>query len=169
MDAPKDLQPNMPSAFLSATDSNRWCLRGCRRGTLSGMDAAPEPTWTYLRRVPHRYACKRPQQTGAFAQSRQTLCARLFCVGTRASACSNPTHSYRTRRCRPQDRWRRAASSVGRRTGARRKSTALQESWDTKTKTASRSHCRPSGLHRPANERCYATAAVLPATTPRSR
>ncbi|MBB4730596.1 hypothetical protein FHT16_000490 [Xanthomonas arboricola] len=23
-----------------------------RRGTLSGMDAAPEPTWTYLRRVP---------------------------------------------------------------------------------------------------------------------
>ncbi|MCC4635135.1 hypothetical protein, partial [Xanthomonas dyei] len=28
--------------FLSATDSNRWCLRGCRRRTLSGMDIAPE-------------------------------------------------------------------------------------------------------------------------------
>ncbi|PPT53840.1 hypothetical protein XarbCFBP8138_19035 [Xanthomonas arboricola] len=112
-------------------------MRGCRRGTLSGMDAAPEPTWTYLRRVPHRHACKRPQQTEAFAQSRQTSCARLFCVGTSARARSNPT--------------------------------PLQESWDTKTRTASRSHCQPSGLHRPANERCYATAAVLPATTPRSR
>ncbi|PPT19136.1 hypothetical protein XarbCFBP7629_16340 [Xanthomonas arboricola] len=60
-DSPKDLQTTRPSAFLSATDNNRWCLRGCRCGTLSGMDAAPEPTWTYLRRVPRRYACKRPQ------------------------------------------------------------------------------------------------------------
>ncbi|MBB4595427.1 hypothetical protein FHR62_000039 [Xanthomonas arboricola] len=124
--------PSMPSAFLSVTDSNWWCLRGCRRGTLSGMDAAPEPTRTYLRRVPHRHACKRPQQTEAFAQSRQTSCARLFCVGTRASVCSNPMHSYKTRRCRPQDRWRGAVSSDGRRTGARSKSTALQESWNTK-------------------------------------
>ncbi|PPU62585.1 hypothetical protein XacyCFBP1159_04095 [Xanthomonas arboricola pv. corylina] len=65
----KDLQPSMPSAFLSATDNNRWCLRVCRCGTLSGMDAVPEPTRTYLRRVPHRHACKRPQQTEAFAWS----------------------------------------------------------------------------------------------------
>ncbi|PPU24070.1 hypothetical protein XarCFBP6762_17475 [Xanthomonas arboricola] len=26
-DAPKDLQTTRPSAFLSATDNNRWCLR----------------------------------------------------------------------------------------------------------------------------------------------
>ncbi|APO95571.1 hypothetical protein BI313_14050 [Xanthomonas vesicatoria] len=29
-----------------------------RRGTLSGMDAAPEPTGTYLRRVPRWWAGK---------------------------------------------------------------------------------------------------------------
>ncbi|PPT17170.1 hypothetical protein XaCFBP7622_20905, partial [Xanthomonas arboricola] len=29
-------------------------------GTLSGMDAAPEPTWTYLRRVPRWWAGKGP-------------------------------------------------------------------------------------------------------------
>ncbi len=105
MDAPKDLQPSMPSAFRSAADSNWWCLRACRCGTLSGMDAAPEPTRTYLRRVPRRYACKRPQETGALAQNPQTP---------------------------PQGRWHGAASRVGRYTGARRKLTHLQESWNTK-------------------------------------
>ncbi|PMR88387.1 hypothetical protein C1H21_04220 [Xanthomonas arboricola pv. juglandis] len=55
------------SVFLSATDNNWWCLRAYRRGTLSGMDAAPEPTGTYLRRVPRWYACKRPRQTETFA------------------------------------------------------------------------------------------------------
>ncbi len=103
--SPKELQPSMPSAFRSATDSNWWCLRGCRRGTLSGRDAAPEPTWTYLRRVPRRCACKRPQQTEAFAQNPQTP---------------------------PQGRWHDAASRVGTYTGARRKSMRLQESWNTK-------------------------------------
>ncbi|PPU37645.1 hypothetical protein XspCFBP7912_00730 [Xanthomonas sp. CFBP 7912] len=33
------------------TDQLDWSLPAHRRGTLSGMDAAPEPTWTYLRRV----------------------------------------------------------------------------------------------------------------------
>ncbi|NIJ95305.1 hypothetical protein FHT12_004046, partial [Xanthomonas campestris] len=31
------------------TDHLDWSLPAHRRGTLSGMDAAPEPTWTYLR------------------------------------------------------------------------------------------------------------------------
>ncbi|PPT85566.1 hypothetical protein XarbCFBP8149_16865 [Xanthomonas arboricola] len=74
---PKHLRPNRLSAFLSATDSNRWCLRGCRRGTLSGMDAAPEPTRTYLRRVPRWYACKRPRQTEAFAWNRQRFLHKI--------------------------------------------------------------------------------------------
>ncbi|MXV46267.1 hypothetical protein DYQ94_04905 [Xanthomonas sp. LMG 8993] len=52
-------------------------MHACRRGTLSGMDAAPEPTGTYLRRVPRRYACKRPRQTAAFAWNRQRSCTRL--------------------------------------------------------------------------------------------
>ncbi|SUZ35226.1 hypothetical protein CPBF1521_10790 [Xanthomonas arboricola pv. juglandis] len=121
-------------------------------------------------------ACPTPVRVQAPAANRgirtkpaDLVCEAVLCRYACASACSKPTYSYRTRRCRPQDWWRGAASSVGRCTGARSKSTPLQESWDTKTKTASRSHCRPSGLHRPANERCYATAAVLPATTPRSR
>ncbi|PPT47012.1 hypothetical protein XarjCFBP7652_15725 [Xanthomonas arboricola] len=63
----KHLRPNRPYVFLSATDNNRWCLRAYRRGILSGMDAAPEPTWTYLRCVLGRYAGKRPRQTEAFA------------------------------------------------------------------------------------------------------
>ncbi|MBO9773188.1 hypothetical protein J7430_16185 [Xanthomonas axonopodis pv. begoniae] len=68
-DAPKDLQTTRPFAFLSAIDDNRWCLHACRRGTLSGMDAAPAPTWTYLRRIPGRYACKCPPQTEALASN----------------------------------------------------------------------------------------------------
>ncbi|NMI20560.1 hypothetical protein E1J24_01255 [Xanthomonas hortorum pv. pelargonii] len=41
------------------------------------MDAAEEPTRTYLRRVPRRYACKRPTATEAFASNWQTSCAAL--------------------------------------------------------------------------------------------
>ncbi len=45
------------SHFFSATDSNRWCLRGCRRGTLSGIhaatrsrpDASPRSRYCYCR------------------------------------------------------------------------------------------------------------------------
>ncbi|SOO32049.1 hypothetical protein XAP6164_760001 [Xanthomonas phaseoli pv. phaseoli] len=63
-DAPKDLQTTRPFAFPSAIEDNRWCLRACWRGALSGMDAAPAPTWTYSRRVPGRLrasACRRPK------------------------------------------------------------------------------------------------------------
>ncbi|QDS15313.1 hypothetical protein FPL04_06440 [Xanthomonas arboricola] len=76
-DMPKHLRPNRLSAFLSATDNNRWCLCACRRGTLRGMDAAPEATGTYLRRVLRRYACKRPRQTAASAWNRQRSCTSL--------------------------------------------------------------------------------------------
>ncbi|NMI52643.1 hypothetical protein E1J25_13260 [Xanthomonas hortorum pv. taraxaci] len=41
-------------------------MHASRRGTLCGMDAAEELTWTYLQRVLRRDACKRPQQTEAF-------------------------------------------------------------------------------------------------------
>ncbi|PPT27545.1 hypothetical protein XaCFBP7622_16500 [Xanthomonas arboricola] len=42
------------------TDHLNWSLSAHRRGTLSGMDAAPEPTWTYLRRVLRWWAGKDP-------------------------------------------------------------------------------------------------------------
>ncbi|PPT41860.1 hypothetical protein XarjCFBP7653_05350 [Xanthomonas arboricola] len=42
------------------TDHLNWSLPAHRRGSLSGMDAAPEPTWTYLRRVPRWWAGKGP-------------------------------------------------------------------------------------------------------------
>ncbi|PPV08006.1 hypothetical protein XbrCFBP1976_04700 [Xanthomonas bromi] len=42
-----------------------------RRGTLSGMDAAPEPTGTYLRRVPRWWAGK-----GALQQTRSVEVGR---------------------------------------------------------------------------------------------
>ncbi|PPT24142.1 hypothetical protein XarjCFBP7652_04005 [Xanthomonas arboricola] len=47
-----------PDSLLAAllkvmhTDHLDWSLPAHRRGTLCGMDAAEEPTWTYLRRVP---------------------------------------------------------------------------------------------------------------------
>ncbi|PPU06036.1 hypothetical protein XarjCFBP7645_15750 [Xanthomonas arboricola] len=40
------------------TDPLDGSLPAHRRGTLSGMDAAPEPTRTYLRRVPRWWAGK---------------------------------------------------------------------------------------------------------------
>ncbi|SUZ26923.1 hypothetical protein CPBF424_06850 [Xanthomonas euroxanthea] len=42
------------------TDHLDWPLPAHRRGTLSGMDAAPEPTRTYLRRVLRWWAGKGP-------------------------------------------------------------------------------------------------------------
>ncbi|NHF66299.1 hypothetical protein FFY45_11235 [Xanthomonas hortorum] len=42
------------------TDHLDWSLPAHRRGTLCGMDAAEEPTWTYLRRVPRWWAGKGP-------------------------------------------------------------------------------------------------------------
>ncbi|QEX78874.1 hypothetical protein F6Y24_19650 [Xanthomonas arboricola pv. pruni] len=44
---------------MRADHSDR-SLPAYRRGTLSGMDAAPEPTRTYLRRVPRWWAGKDP-------------------------------------------------------------------------------------------------------------
>ncbi|PMR88461.1 hypothetical protein C1H21_04715 [Xanthomonas arboricola pv. juglandis] len=48
------------TACTMHTDYPDWSLPAHRRGTLSGMDAAPEPTWTYLRRVPRWWAGKGP-------------------------------------------------------------------------------------------------------------
>ncbi|PPT25008.1 hypothetical protein XarbCFBP7629_02950 [Xanthomonas arboricola] len=48
-------------ATMSA-DHLTWSLPAHRRGTLSGMDAAPEPTGTSLRRVPRWWAGKGPAQ-----------------------------------------------------------------------------------------------------------
>ncbi|PPT32913.1 hypothetical protein XaCFBP7622_03745 [Xanthomonas arboricola] len=45
------------------TDHLDWPLPAHRRGTLRGMDAAPEPTRTYLRRVPRGWAGKGPAVT----------------------------------------------------------------------------------------------------------
>ncbi len=48
------------TALAMHTDPLHWPLPAHRRGTLSGMDAAPEPTGTYLRRVPRWWAGKGP-------------------------------------------------------------------------------------------------------------
>ncbi|MDG4481926.1 hypothetical protein G8D20_03800 [Xanthomonas vesicatoria] len=40
------------------TDHRHWSLPAHRRGTLGGMDAATELTWTYLQRVPRWWAGK---------------------------------------------------------------------------------------------------------------
>ncbi|RYE99389.1 MAG: hypothetical protein EOO78_14355 [Oxalobacteraceae bacterium] len=42
------------------TDHPDRSLSAHRRGTLRGMDAAPEPAWTYLRRVLRWWAGKGP-------------------------------------------------------------------------------------------------------------
>ncbi|PPU79131.1 hypothetical protein XhhCFBP4925_16290 [Xanthomonas hortorum pv. hederae] len=42
------------------TDHPDWSLPAHRCGTLCGMDAAEEPTWTYLRRVPQWWTGKGP-------------------------------------------------------------------------------------------------------------
>ncbi|PPT50373.1 hypothetical protein XarjCFBP7652_05515 [Xanthomonas arboricola] len=49
-----------PALLLPHTDHLDRSLSAHRRGTLSGMDAAPEPTWTYLRRVLRWWAGKDP-------------------------------------------------------------------------------------------------------------
>ncbi|PPT39062.1 hypothetical protein XarjCFBP7653_11805 [Xanthomonas arboricola] len=66
------------------TDRLDWPLPGHRRGTLSGMDAAPEPTWTYLRRVLRWWAGKGPaanaQRRVRCALTRQLVGAHLKAV-----------------------------------------------------------------------------------------
>ncbi|PPU08513.1 hypothetical protein XarjCFBP7645_08525 [Xanthomonas arboricola] len=59
------------------TDHLHWSLPAHRRGTLSGMDAAPEPTRMYLRRVPRWWAGKGPASKLATSRARtphQTVC-----------------------------------------------------------------------------------------------
>ncbi|PPT33479.1 hypothetical protein XaCFBP7622_02135 [Xanthomonas arboricola] len=64
------------------TDHLDWSLPAHRRGTLSGMDAAPEPTRTYLRRVLRWWAGKGP---AAHSQRRGRTCG-VSCDGGRARA-----------------------------------------------------------------------------------
>ncbi|PNV28987.1 hypothetical protein xavtCFBP7764_12215 [Xanthomonas citri] len=45
------------------SDQLDWSLPAHRRGTLGGMDAATELTWTYLQRVPRWWADKGPAAT----------------------------------------------------------------------------------------------------------
>ncbi|APO97211.1 hypothetical protein BI313_05120 [Xanthomonas vesicatoria] len=52
------------------TDQLHWSLPAHRRGTLGGMDAATELTWTYLQRVLRWWAGKGP------ASNAKTLSAR---------------------------------------------------------------------------------------------
>ncbi len=110
---------NQSPLFPSVAGCNRWCLRACRRGTLSGMDAAPDPTWTYLRRVPRRYARKHPQHAEAFPQGRKTSNTRSVPdVGTNAGP-SIPTgagsKSTRLQKIEQQPPKRPADRSAGRR------------------------------------------------------
>ncbi|NMI17700.1 hypothetical protein E1J23_09985 [Xanthomonas gardneri] len=55
------------------TDHLDWPLPAHRRGTLRGMDAAQEPTRTYLRRVPRWWAGQGPCSQTAD----QPACSRL--------------------------------------------------------------------------------------------
>ncbi|PPT16862.1 hypothetical protein XaCFBP7622_21050 [Xanthomonas arboricola] len=48
-----------------------------RRGTLSGMDAAPEPTGTYLRRVPRGWAGKDRSRRSVCGCKQSMTCAFL--------------------------------------------------------------------------------------------
>ncbi|PPT76401.1 hypothetical protein XaplCFBP3122_10210 [Xanthomonas arboricola pv. populi] len=52
-------------SYAVHTDHPDRSLPAHRRGTLSGMDAAPEPTGTYLRRVLRWWAGKGPRSKAA--------------------------------------------------------------------------------------------------------
>ncbi|NJC39286.1 hypothetical protein GGR60_003861 [Xanthomonas arboricola] len=72
------------TALTMHTDHLAWSLPAHRCGTLSGMDAAPEPTWTYLRRVLRWWAGKGPaakaQRRVRCALTRQLVGAHLKAV-----------------------------------------------------------------------------------------
>ncbi|NHF65354.1 hypothetical protein FFY45_06150 [Xanthomonas hortorum] len=55
------------------TDHLDWSLPAHRRGTLCGMDAAVEPTWTYLRRVPRWWAGKDPAANTQISRSKTNV------------------------------------------------------------------------------------------------
>ncbi|RJS05277.1 hypothetical protein XnspCFBP7698_03380 [Xanthomonas sp. CFBP 7698] len=52
------------------TDQLDWSLPAHRRGTLSGMDAAPEPPGTDSRRVPRWWAGKGPAANAKNSRAR---------------------------------------------------------------------------------------------------
>ncbi|PPU99534.1 hypothetical protein XpopCFBP1817_02615 [Xanthomonas populi] len=57
------------------TDHLDWSLSAHRRGTFCGMDAAEELTWTYLQRVPRRWADKGPAAKPQISSSATDLSA----------------------------------------------------------------------------------------------
>ncbi|MBB4756749.1 hypothetical protein FHT15_001404 [Xanthomonas campestris] len=84
-----------------------WSLPAHRRGTLSGMDAAPEPTWTYLRRVRRWWVGKGPA-----ANSQRRVRGALTVCGTRREpvpggsvAASMPPHGPATGKDTAPDNW----------------------------------------------------------------
>ncbi|PPT29950.1 hypothetical protein XaCFBP7622_13005 [Xanthomonas arboricola] len=90
------------------TDHLDWSLPAHRRGTLSGMDAAPEPTRTYLRRVPRSWAGKDPAAqsriSASWSLNRHPRKAHLRPLrGCSLAPCnrrgSAPRTSHRTLRC----------------------------------------------------------------------
>ncbi|PPT30868.1 hypothetical protein XaCFBP7622_11530 [Xanthomonas arboricola] len=60
-----------------------WSLPAHRRGTLSGMDAAPEPTRTYLRRVLRWWAGKGPAANPRLCRSGALTARRCAGIGLR--------------------------------------------------------------------------------------
>ncbi|WP_239686953.1 hypothetical protein [Xanthomonas nasturtii] len=57
------------------TDQLDWSLPAHRRGTLSGMDAAPEPPWTDSRRVLRWWAGEGPATQSQISSSTTDLSA----------------------------------------------------------------------------------------------
>ncbi|MCE4355786.1 hypothetical protein NY671_07545 [Xanthomonas hortorum pv. pelargonii] len=55
------------------TDHLDWSLPAHRRGTLCGMDAAEELTWTYLQRVPRWWAGKGPAANPQIIRSKTNV------------------------------------------------------------------------------------------------
>ncbi|PPT35270.1 hypothetical protein XarjCFBP7653_18660 [Xanthomonas arboricola] len=86
------------------TDRLDWLLPAHRRGTLSGMDAAPEPTRTYLRRVLRWWAGKGPaansqrQERGALTAPDSWSAALSKTMHTAHLDWLLPAHHRRTRR-----------------------------------------------------------------------
>ncbi|RFF40172.1 hypothetical protein DZD52_07555 [Xanthomonas nasturtii] len=62
----------MPVALLKTmhTDHLHWSLPAHRRGTLSGMDAAPEPPWMDPRRVLRWWAGEGPAANATTSRAR---------------------------------------------------------------------------------------------------
>ncbi|RFF67394.1 hypothetical protein D0A40_10785 [Xanthomonas campestris pv. raphani] len=57
------------------TDTLDWSLPAHRRGTLCGIDAVEELTWTYLQRVPRRWTGQGPAAKPQISRSASDLSA----------------------------------------------------------------------------------------------